>query len=53
LLESHETPMMWRERKLEEKKLYAKELIFKDPYVKEIISEFQARLIEQSIQPEV
>ncbi len=53
LSENHETPMMWRERKLEEKKHYAKELIFNDPYVKEIIGEFQASLIEQSIQPEI
>lgn len=53
LSEHHETPMMWRERKLEEKKLHAKELIFNDPYVKLIVSEFQANLIELSIQPEI
>ena len=53
LSENHETPMMWRERKLEEKKLNAKELIFNDPYVKVIVSEFQANLIEQSIQAEI
>tara|TARA_R110001592_G_scaffold1470_2_gene8806 strand:+ start:653 stop:2578 length:1926 start_codon:yes stop_codon:yes gene_type:complete len=53
LSKNHETPMMWRERKLNDKKLYAKELIFNDPYVKEIVSEFQANLIEQSIQPEI
>ena len=53
LLANHETPMMWRERKLQEKQAYAKELIFNDPYVNLIIEEFQAGLIEQSIQAEI
>lgn len=53
LTENHETPMMWRERKLQEKKAFAKELIFNDPYVNLILSEFQGSLIEQSIQPEI
>lgn len=47
-----ETPMMWRDRKVLEKKAYAKEVIFKDPYVQEILDAFQGHLIEQSIQPE-
>ena len=47
-----ETPMMWRDRKVLEKKAYAKELIFKDPYVQEIVDAFEGNLIEQSIQPE-
>lgn len=53
LLANHETPMMWRERKLQEKKDFAKELIFNDPYVNVILNEFQGNLIEQSIQPEL
>ena len=47
-----ETPMMWRDRKVLEKKAYAKEVIFNDPYVQEILDAFQGNLIEQSIQPE-
>ena len=39
-------------RKIKEKKAHAKELIFNDPYVQVILDEFQATLIEQSIQPE-
>ena len=53
LKEGQETPMMWRERKLQEKKAFAKELIFNDSYVQEILDQFQGALIEQSIQPEV
>ena len=52
LKNEQETPMMWRDRKLQEKKAYAKELIFNDPYVHEILDAFQGNLIEQSIQPE-
>ena len=53
LSDNHETPMMWRERKLQEKQAFAKEIIFNDPYVNVILSEFQGNLIEQSIQPEI
>tara|TARA_R110002167_G_scaffold164939_8_gene361876 strand:- start:606 stop:2498 length:1893 start_codon:yes stop_codon:yes gene_type:complete len=53
LSESHESPMMWRERKLQEKQAFAKEIIFNDPYVNIILNEFQGNLIEQSIQPEI
>lgn len=48
-----ETPMMWRERKQAEKKEYAKQLILNDSNVAMIMSEFQANLIEQSIQSEL
>lgn len=47
----HETPMMWRDRITQERKDHAKAIIQSDPYVLEILNEFQATLIEQSIQP--
>lgn len=52
LKSSHETPMMWRERFQQERKEHAKALILNDPHVGFIVQEFQANLIEASIQPE-
>jgi len=52
LLPEHETPMMWRERFQQEKRAHAKELIMSDPHVDYIVREFEANLIEASIQPE-
>lgn len=51
LKQGHETPMMWRERLMKERKEHARDLIFNDPYVDQIVQEFQANIIEQSIQP--
>lgn len=47
-----ETPMMWRERFQQERREHAKTLIMNDPHVGFIVQEFQANLIEASIQPE-
>ncbi len=52
LTPDQETPMMMRERFLNEKKQKAKEMIVSDPYVSCIIETFQANLIDSSIQPE-
>ncbi|MFV1873841.1 MAG: DNA polymerase III subunit gamma/tau C-terminal domain-containing protein [Oleiphilus sp.] len=51
LKQGHETPMMWRERLMKERKEHARDLIFNDPNVDQIVQEFQANIIEQSIQP--
>ena len=48
----HESPMMWRERQQQEKKEHARALIMSDPHVDYIVREFEANLIEASIQPE-
>lgn len=53
LLPGHETPMMWRERMLLERKERAKQLMLNDPNVEFLLSAFQANLIESSIQPEM
>ena len=52
LKSGQETPMMWRERFQQERKEQAKALIMNDPHVGFIVQEFQANLIEASIQPE-
>jgi DNA polymerase-3 subunit gamma/tau len=52
LLQDQESPMMWRERFLQEKKAHAINLIKSDPHVAFMIETFGANLIEASIQPE-
>jgi DNA polymerase III subunit gamma/tau len=46
----HETPMMWRERVRAEMVAEAKVNIQRDPYVQQMLSEFDGMLIESSIQ---
>lgn len=46
----HETPMMWRERVRAEMVAEAKVNIQRDPYVQQMLSEFDGVLIENSIQ---
>jgi len=50
LKESHETPMMWRERKRAEMQVHAKQMIKSDPNVQKILEVFDGVLIENSIQ---
>ena len=47
---NHETPMMWRLRRQEEQQANAKKIIQADPYITEIIEQFDGVLIESSIQ---
>jgi len=47
---SHETPMMWRERKKAEMQVEAIENINSDPHVQQILEHFDGVLIRESIQ---
>lgn len=46
---SQETPAMWRERMREERLVEAKQSLFADPNVQQLIAEFDGRLIEESV----